>query len=310
MASSLEATAWGLAFPDFLRILAPFLVAQTDDRGARIEEAWRDHMRQPEARMTDWIDSILNGERPVPVFNATIVETGQRFLATPIRTRPRLNVPPSACPRNLSELYPGAAPLVSTMVRLSATFPFVSPICRPTWIPADPWPEGGSYHFADGGYVDNEGMMTVIEWLWDLLDPAYMKQPPFDRVLLVRLMPFPSTVARSADLRRGWLYSTWGPIDALMNVRTASQQERNELGIDLFKEAGARRDIEVQSTVLRYDLPAALEPPLSWMLTDPQKAAVDQAWHWVTDPAHPDQPLAAIDAWFPRVPVGPAAVGS
>lgn len=167
MASSLEATAWGIAFPDLLRILSPWLVSRSDDRGARIEEAWRGHLKNGELRMTDWIPKVLDGSLPIPIFNATMVETGQRFLASPVLVPQFADLAPAVRPRQLFELYPGAAPLVSTMVRLSATFPFVSPICRPDRSAAD------AYHFADGGYVDNEGMITIIEYLMPLLDPSY-----------------------------------------------------------------------------------------------------------------------------------------
>jgi hypothetical protein len=297
MASSLEATAWGLAFPDLLRVMAPFLVARTDDRGARIEEAWRDHMRHPKARLIDWTSLVLDGQMPIPVFNATVVETGQRFLAAPV-LGPASDGPPSAQARQLVELYPGAAPLASTMVRLSATFPFVSPICRPEWSKKEPWLESASYHFADGGYVDNEGMVTLIEWLTALLDPTYIAAPPFDRVLLVRLMPFPSAAPAPASLDRGWFYSTLGPIDAIQNVRTASQQERNDLAVRLFTAAAAAKGVEVRAAVLRYELPAALDPPLSWMLTDPQKADVDRAWRLLAAQG-PRGELQKIDGWFP-----------
>jgi hypothetical protein len=301
MESSLEATAWGFVFPDLLRIVAPVLVSQSDDRGARIEEAWRSHLGNSDVRMTDWIGPILDGRMPVPVFNATAVETGQRFLASPVLGRPRIHLPPTAEPRELFRLYPGSAPLVSTMVRLSATFPFVSPICRPTWDAQCLWPESDAYHFADGGYVDNEGMVTVIEWLWDLLDPIYLPQRPFDRILLVRLMPFPSSQVAQAKSDRGWFYATLGPIDAMQNVRTASQVERNELAVRLFTEAAARQGVEVRSAVLRFDIPEAAEPPLSWMLTDPQKVAIDRGWRRLVDPQDAGDALGAIDAWFPRV---------
>jgi hypothetical protein len=297
MASSLEATAWGLVFPDLLRVLAPFLVSRTDDRGARIEEAWRGNLRQPGARLTDWDAAVRRGEMPVPVFNATVVETGQRFLAAPVLGPPS-PVSAAAQARQLLELYPGAAPLVSTMVRLSATFPFASPICRPQWSGKEPWPEPASYHFADGGYVDNEGMVTLIEWLTALLDSTYLAQRPFDRVLLVRLMPFPSAAPVPASLNRGWFYSTVGPINAIQNVRTASQQERNDLAVRLFADAAARQQVEVRSAVLRFALPSALHPPLSWMLTDPQKAAVDEAWRFLLA-RDPEGALATIDGWFP-----------
>jgi hypothetical protein len=240
MESSLEATAWGLAFPDFLRVLFPPLVARTDDRGARIEAAWRQRLSSPETRLTHLSGPVLRGAMPIPVFNATMVETGQRFLASPVLGRQ------AACPQNwearqLRELYPEADPYVSTMVRLSATFPFVSPICRP-WPTSSPkWNEDRAYHFADGGYIDNEGMVTVVEWLYDLLDPDYFpfeeRQRKFDRILILRIMPFPAGAARPAEQGRGWLYSTIGPIQALMNVRTSSQQERNDLAARLFEQA-------------------------------------------------------------------------
>jgi hypothetical protein len=302
MASSLEATAWGLVFPDLLRILFPIVVRQADDRGARIEEAWRAHLAHPGARLTDWIAPIRAGEMPVPIFNATVVETGQRFLASPVLcSRQPPNLPPAAQPRQLFDLYLGTAPLASTMVRLSATFPFVSPICRPERPAGAAWPESNAYHFADGGYVDNEGMITVIEWLTALLDQAYLPTRTFDRILLVRLMPFPSSHVAPAELQKGWFYSTWGPIEALQNVRTASQQERNELAVDFFTESAARQGVPVRSVALRFELPSETDPPLSWMLTDPQKAAIDDAWQVLADWKNPGQPLREIDALFPRV---------
>lgn len=303
MASSLEATAWGIAFPDLLRILSPWLVSRMDDRGARIEEAWRGQMRNPEARMTDWIARVRTGDMPIPIFNATVVETGQRFLASPVLVPQDPALLPAIRPRQLLELYPNTAPLVSTMVRLSATFPFVSPICRPDWSPSDSWQASAAYHFADGGYVDNEGMITIIESLMHLLDPNYVANRPFDRVLLVRLMPFPSSQAAPASLDRGWFYATLGPIDAIQNVRTASQMERNDLAVRLLTKAAASRGVEVRSVKLRYDVPGASEPPLSWMLTSPQKTAIDQAWRrLVAGISAPHNPLAAIDAWFPPRP--------
>lgn len=299
MASSLEATAWGIAFPDLLRILAPWIVSRMDDRGARIEETWREHMRNPEARMTDWIARVRTGDMPIPIFNATVVETGQRFLASPVHVPQDPKLLPAVRPCQLFELYPDTAPLVSTMVRLSATFPFVSPICRPAWSPSDSWQASTAYHFADGGYVDNEGMITIVESLMHLLDPNYVAQRPFDRVLLVRLMPFPSSTVAPASLDRGWFYATLGPIDAIENVRTASQMERNDLAVRLLTEAAASRGVEVRSVKLRYDVPGAAEPPLSWMLSRRQKAAIDQAWRrLVADLTSPHNPLAALDAWF------------
>lgn len=255
MASSLEATAWGLAFPDFLRVLLPPLVARTDDRGARIETAWRRRLENPETRWSDWTSPILRGALPIPVFNSTIVETGQRFLASPVLGREAKSARPGEA-RQLGELYPGADPYVSTMVRLSATFPFVSPICRPWPMSGSPWREDQAYHGADGGYVDNEGLVTIIEWLYDLLDPDYFpiedRQRKFDRILILRIVPFPAAAVKPAEQGRGWLYSTLGPLQALMNVRTSSQQERNDLAVQLFRQA--LRHVRTSSERERQDL--------------------------------------------------------
>jgi hypothetical protein len=73
--------------------------------------------------------------------------------------------------------------------------------------------------------------------------------------------------------------------------------------VRLLTKAAAERGVEVRSVKLRYDVPGAAEPPLSWMLTSPQKSAIDQAWrNLIADLATPHNPLAAIDTWFaPRL---------
>jgi hypothetical protein len=43
--SSLEASAWGMAYPDFMRILLPPLVPAELDRGWAIEQAWREALQ-------------------------------------------------------------------------------------------------------------------------------------------------------------------------------------------------------------------------------------------------------------------------
>ena len=50
---------------------------------------------------------------------------------------------------------------VSTAARLSATFPYVTPIARSRPGPGVP----NGWHFADGGYYDNTGMGLAMRWL-------------------------------------------------------------------------------------------------------------------------------------------------
>jgi len=46
-ASSLEAAAWGVAYPDLMRLLFPPLVSSLDDRGWRIEADWASRLADP-----------------------------------------------------------------------------------------------------------------------------------------------------------------------------------------------------------------------------------------------------------------------
>jgi hypothetical protein len=309
MASSLEGTTWGLAFPDLLRVLTPFLVNKTDDRGARIEEVWRARLRHQDVQLTDWAPRVLDGSLPVAVFNATIVETGQRMLCSPV-VGPTGGSGPSKA-RQLLKFFPDAHPYVTTVVRLSATFPYASPMCRPLDVNPPYWPDRKTYHFCDGGYVDNEGMVTVINWLDQLLDNDYLgvqeRRTLFDRVLLVRVMPFPPEAhAVSAAPDKGWLYSFLGPIEALENVRTASQVERNNLAVKLFK--AAHPDVPLSDAIFYFSRATDEsgqrdDTPLSWMLTTRQKKAIESAWQ---DLVHErskclgtaDSPLAIMDEHF------------
>src|SRR5205807_5295126 len=109
------------------------------------------------------------------------------------------------------------------------TFPYVSPISRPyRRAAADP---DKDYHVADGGYADNEGMATVIDWISQLLlhysAPGSHAAWPFERILVIRIFPFPIAAPNPAEINRGWAYALLGPAETVANVRTASQAERN-----------------------------------------------------------------------------------
>src|SRR5262249_53314571 len=138
MASSLEATGWGSAFPDLMRVVLPPLPPSTDDRGQRIEDTWRKRLScgvTGNWDMEHLAEGAAAGKLPLAIFNATIAETGQRMLLTRVRALPSSQRPArpaeSADARELSHLYPHSRMEVSTAARLSATFSYVTPICRP-----------------------------------------------------------------------------------------------------------------------------------------------------------------------------------
>jgi hypothetical protein len=248
-ASSLEAAVWGLSYPDTMRLFSPIPINPLADRGWAVEETWRRQLNRVPAvpgmrpdfrlgdlRLIDWAVPMGQGRMPVIVFNATTVETGQRLLISPVvghgegdhRDQPREFV---------SQHNPAALSLrVTTAARLSATFPYVSPISRPSQSQGLAGSE--RYHIADGGYVDNEGVFTVVDWL-DRLLAYYRQQPlieqPFDRVLVVRIQPFPVDSLPQPD-SGGPLLAAFGPARTILEVRVASQMERNRRGLELLRE--------------------------------------------------------------------------
>jgi len=82
--------------------------------------------------------------------------------------------------QDFSSIYEGADIAITTAVRLSSAFPFISPPARP--LPAASLPDGNplaagqrkagggengfmNMHLADGGYYDNSGVAALVQWL-------------------------------------------------------------------------------------------------------------------------------------------------
>ena len=250
--SALEATAWGMAYPDTMRALLPPAVPATCDRGWAIEQLWRQRLTacRPstsdlgDVRITDLGARSLQNQFPVVVFNATLVETGQRLLISPAIS-PSSAAGEEEAAVEFLRVFPQTHPRVSTAARLSATFPYVTPAARAAG-GGDPGSEAervGSYHVVDGGYTDNEGAMTSVDWINRLLahysrDDKILTRP-FDRVLLLRIQAFPrkrSSTPYRRHLLAGWSSALLGPINAMMRVRGTSQTERGDLEVNLLTQ--------------------------------------------------------------------------
>ncbi len=318
--SALEATLWGLAYPDSIRVFLPFLVVDPRmDRGWAIEHAWRANLPRRDLHLMDWAPAIQNGNMPIVVFNATLAETGQRLLISPVVKsfeRPRDTI--SA--REFLELYKDSThgtpnPRVTTAVRLSATFPYVSPIARPY--------RGDrsysakelqyDYHVVDGGYVDNEGMVTALDWINHLVPPSGDRRPlRFDRILVVRIEPFPILEPDQAELNAGWLYEAVGPIRALQQVRSASQSERNSMGMDFLTRmlrAGGSGGNDTSRLIPIDHADFVFQPdpdknpkdiPLSWKLVQKDLKKIDEAWEKIKTGSDSKASLAVMDRYFKR----------
>ena len=215
MASSLNEIGWGFAYPDFGRAVFPFVGRLERDRAWAMERAWARHLDGPDTRLSEWRRRVDAGAAPAIAFNVTVVETGQRLVI------PTADVPGAVA---FDTLYAGRDVSVLTAVRLSATFPFVTPVARAQRSNGADLP---MVHLADGGYVDNGGIGTAAEWL------AVVREA--DRAPPVALIEIDAVVSEKPGKDRGWPYQLVAPIDGLLAIRTQAPRDRNEFALRLLQ---------------------------------------------------------------------------
>lgn len=306
--STLTSAAYGFAFLDFWRfLLGGWLpVLEHWDRGVLLEDAWGRAAGAPDLTLTDLRPGIAEGTLPAVVLNATIMETGRRLMLTPID----FAGPPAGLAvedqraRSLSEQLLSAPakgevadPGLWTAARLSATFPYVSPAARAEWAdgttPAEASP-ASRLHLIDGGYFDNFGVASSLDWLDPVLDARLAKRDglPFCKVLVVQLNPF---VASDPDATRpatGAIASLLGPVIGLTAIQNGTAISRNRIDLQRFltawrarfADAGIGVDLE---TVTFRPPPGDRAQPLSWHLTDDQIEDQRAAWPNEIAKAHP-----------------------
>jgi hypothetical protein len=324
--SGLEASAAGIAFPDFLRLAFPPIVHPTMDRGWALEQEWGrllEDSREGWGRksLRELAGPMARGEMPVAVFNAVLAESGQRLTICPLASPPLPREPGG--PRDFVELFGDEADLrLCTAVRLSAGFPYVSPLSR-AWRESGArrkYPDGSparDYHVVDGGYVDSEGAFTLIRWLRELLEQFSRFEPRkrgFDRILIVRILPIPAGKPEQPGLF-GWGNEFFGPITALQHVRLSSQRERNNVGLASLRHhpaAEGANPIEVEVVQFQFQAPPDATIPLSWKLSRKEQERLEKAWAaleteadeqpWTHTAGPRGNPLAKMDRWLTRRP--------
>lgn len=271
---SLDAVGWGLAYPDLWRIIGlPFLAPKMCDRAAAMVTDWQGELKNPNSKqfLSTWGEQILNGKIPIPIFNATLVEDGRRFLISPM-TFDKHSINKSV---DFNTLYAGYDIDVVTAARLSATFSYVSPISR--YVSENENPER-NYHIADGGYFDNSGMVTMVEWLNEWLDPQ--KGLNIKRVLLLQINAFPESTSSKSTIEGGWFQAIIGPLLTLFSVRDTTQLSRVSTEVKLLKQ---RWENQVKIAYCPIFFPkngknGEYKPPLSWTLTEKQKQNIKNGW--------------------------------
>src|SRR5215831_1472868 len=202
--SSLEAVAYGVAFRDFPRLVTGGIYHPIRDRGSLLDREWariaagkieNEYLTEKgtEEKGKCWAgretcgfldlrEATQNGTIPAVIFNSTVMELGRRVMITP------LDFPASGQGhergQTLSDLLfaeaksdPAAFARANlsywTAARLSATFSFVSPAVRTHVVnkgTEEKEPRLWQQHLVDGGYYDNFGVASALDWLQSVLE--------------------------------------------------------------------------------------------------------------------------------------------
>jgi len=321
--SSLSEAIHGLAYTDFIRAVTPFLLTDVyRDRAEGLERAWIRNAKKlsfsyseilQKATLRGWQKDVARGELPAVIFNATIIETGEHLAFS--------TTAPSACLlqeglttcaafRDFGSIYEGADIAITTAVRLSSAFPFISPPARP--LPAASLPDGKpiagwqrkgdrgesgfmNMHLADGGYYDNSGVAALVQWLHNgLSDLASRNQTKLPKdILVIRINAFPASAKGYVKKHRGTFFQIWAPLLSLNTSRGAAQGCSADRELQLLRERWSRDGQALHKSRQRLGVnietvdftfsPSGTHrkkrPPLSWHLRMEEQAEIENAWN-------------------------------
>ncbi len=268
--SSLDEIAWGWINPDIRRVFfpVPFFFDQAVDRGWALERSWEQRIPEKDTMLSDWAVRAAREDFPAFIFNATGIESGRIVTFStsdfPSGEERDRNILLSKQPRDLR---------VSTAARLSASFPYVAPAAR-----AD---RGGQEHFVDGGYADNYGVLSLIEWLQQAVAQGGASSMEDTFIILIRPSADANHRAASSE---GWPYQLIAPLNGFLSARETGQLSVARRQLDIFlQKIGAKCHV----VEIAYDpsqLPAGKSAadcghqPLSWKLSRQQAACIDEVW--------------------------------
>lgn len=295
--TSLDAVAWGLVYPDFTRSFFPF--PSGFGRGHALEDRWAEGNPNLGKGLMEWRDGVRRGWRPASIFNATIVETGERLLLSTSDICEKETVFGSCVERSGTEvLDPGNAAVkidkksfysflrgkdipIKTAARLSASFPYVTPAPRPELGNEADGERPNYHHVADGGYYDNYGISSLIEWLNEGLSDKNIKPP--DHILILQIRgdevspPIPSDQASTRPY-----FQTFVPLKTLLSVRTTGQLSHNEEQLEIFMRLWEKQGVKIETIVFEFPRESdAPSPPLSWHLREDEKRRLKDAWNQI-----------------------------
>ena len=166
--------------------------------------------------------------------------------------------------------YGNADIAVATAARLSASFPYVTPVAtgclhrRPA-MPRSADAAARTY-LCDGGYYDNFGVWSAVNWLQAVLNDE-QRRKRFKKIVILEIWSAPFDQPGKLPPVNQLI----APASAILSVRTASQLARNEAEIGLLQNE--------YPDLIEHIIFEVPEPgPLSWMLSDRQKDQIKTDW--------------------------------
>jgi hypothetical protein len=274
---SLDDVAWGWVNPDVWRAILPWFRDPVVDRGWALERSLEANARVGDSDMRDvylsqWTRKLSTEQQfPVFLFNATNVEAGAPLVFATTDYHGQEEVKDVS--KSFYGLYKGQYDVrVSTAVRMSASFPYVSPSARSNGLP----PAYPDFHFVDGGYYDNYGIFTMLNWL----NPALESNAELPkRLVVLRITSFPDDPEAKGSVH-GWGYQTSAPLEAFLHVRTAAQYSESLEQLKVYEDRWKNR-MTIVDLPIQYPNGldgACRKPPLSWKLTNEQQKCLERAW--------------------------------
>lgn len=263
-ASTLDDVAWGVTYPDTGALFVPPIRWLAGDRGQALERAWTRSMAVARP-ISAWRTEVWSDTRPANIFNATMVDTGERLLIGTSRLGWIQN---ERGLHNFEDVYRTRDLKIVTAARLAASFTYVSPAARIA--EADL-----GYHVVDGGYYDDYGMTTLSEWLNEALEGSG-GYSAFPRALVIQIRSDPGDQSEQPDRWHGPFYQLWAPAEALFNVRTTGQLSHNDEEFERLQQLWMERRVEILNVVFRF---CGDHPPLSWHMTGLEKEAIEREWN-------------------------------
>ena len=299
--SSLEAVGWGFLYPDTVRLVYPyrlFSAMEPYDRGWALQHALARNMHDdvcqtknreaPRLSLLSLTEALNSGAHSLPAFsmNATAAETGGRFLLANYQLPEAKAADSEVMPaQSYLQTYAAQDPKknekrvfadlpLSSAAHLSSTFPYVSPMPRIPRFVSDT----GS-HFGDGGYFDNDGTATAIEFLYSAFNS---NDAPDADVLLIEIRdgPNPAPTPDSFDAQKknsstwGPLLQYLGPLETFYAAGHTSVTRRNRRELCML-EGTLGNKVSLTHVVFDFVGDGTSPQPLSWHLTAQQKTQLD-----------------------------------